>query len=107
MSDIIFLVQESDYELIERIKGINCNVMELKDNNFDGDTTVLALLITITSTIVTQLGEIIKTMIQNPSKGKIKINGIEIEGFTYDETMNLIDKMILNNKENVEENNEE
>lgn len=106
MNDIIFLVQDNDYELIEKIKDINCNVKELKDNNFDGDTTMLALLIAITPTIATQLGEIIKTIIQNPSKGKIKINGIEIEGFTYDETMNLIDK-IVNNKENVEENNEE
>ena len=84
------------------INGINCNIVELKDNNFDGDTTLLAFLIAITPNIVIQLGEIIRTIIQNPSKGKIKINGVEIEGFTYEETMNFLDKIALGRENNEE-----
>ena len=88
--------------LINKINGINCNIVELKDNNFDGDTTLLAFLIAITPNIVIQLGEIIRTIIQNPSKGKIKINGVEIEGFTYEETMNFLDKIALGRENNEE-----
>ena len=102
MNDVIILVQEDDYELINKINGINCNIVELKDNNFDGDTTLLAFLIAITPNIVIKLGEIIRTIIQNPSKGKIKINGVEIEGFTYEETMNFLDKIALGRENNEE-----
>lgn len=94
MNDIIILVQEEDYELIKMIKRMDSSVEELKDNNFDGDTTMLAFLISITPRIITELGEIVRTIIQNPSKGKIKINGVEIEGFTYEETMNFLDKIV-------------
>lgn len=99
MNDIIFLIQENESELLEKIRK-ECNgVIELKDSNFDGDSSIIALLITITPIIVTQLGEVIKTLIQNPSKGKIKINGIEIEGFTYDETIKLLNKFSGENDE--------
>lgn len=99
MSDIVFLVRENEYELINKIKDVCGSVSELKDSNFDGDSSLLALIITITPIMVTQLGEVIKTLIQNPSKGKIKINGIEIEGFTYEETLNLLDKVSTQNIE--------
>ena len=59
-------------------------------------------MIAITPNIVIQLGEIIRTIIQNPSKGKIKINGVEIEGFTYEETMNFLDKIALGRENNEE-----
>lgn len=45
-------------------------------------------------------------MLQNPSKRKIKIKGLEIEGFTYEETMKLIDKIMLDCREYVDEDNE-
>lgn len=93
------MIQENETELLEKIRKECNSATELKDSNFDGDSPIIALLITITPIIVTQLGEIIKTLIQNPSKGKIKINGIEIEGFTYDETIKLLNKLSAENDE--------
>ena len=100
MNDIVILVQENEHELINKIKDVCVSVSELKDSNFDGDSSLLALLITVTPIIVTQLGEVIKTLIQNPSKGKIKIKGFEIEGFTYEETLDLLEKVSTQNIEN-------
>lgn len=100
MKDIIILVREEEEELISKVKQICVDATELKDNNFDGDSSLIALLVTLTPIIVTQLGEVIKTLIQNPSKGKIKVNGIEIEGFTYEETIKLLDRISAQNGEN-------
>lgn len=100
MKDIIFFINEEEHELIQSIKRINSDVVELKDYNFDGNSTLIALLISIAPVAITQLGEIIKTIVQNPSKGKIKVDGIEIEGFTYEETMKLLHNIIKSKKEN-------
>lgn len=93
MNHITLITQKDNYELINEIKKTGCDVTELKDNNFDGDPTMLTLLIAITPVIVDKLGKVIEAIIQNPSNGKIKINGLEIEGFTYEETINLLDKI--------------
>lgn len=100
MNDIIILVQENEYELINKIKRVCGSVTELKDSNFDGDSSILTFLIAITPVVVTQLGGIIQTLIQNPSKGKVKINGTEIEGFTYEETIKLLDSISMQNTDN-------
>lgn len=93
MKDIIILVDEKSPELVEKVKKVEGISTELRDNNFDGDQTMLAFLITVTPVVITQLAGIIKIIIQNSSKGKIKIDGIEIEGFTYEEVMEILEKI--------------
>lgn len=90
MNDILILISKEDNELINMIKNVKGNVKKIEEENFDGDPSFVAFLITITPAILKTLEKIIKIISSDKTRGKIKIKGIEIEGFTFDETMQLL-----------------
>ena len=98
MNKILIELNENQRELANKIKSLNCEIQEMTINHFNADPTIISLLVVITPVVVTQLGEIIKAIISTPSKGKVKIEGVEIEGFSYKETVELLSIMAKNNE---------
>lgn len=99
MRKVLIELKESQLEIVNRIKALNCELEEMTINHFDADPTTLSFLIGVTPIVVTQLGEIIKLIIGSKSKGKVKIEGIEIEGFSYEETMEILNIIAEKNEE--------
>lgn len=104
MKKVLIEIYENQHEMVEKIKSLNCEMEKMTISHFNADPTIISFLIVVTPVIVTQLGKIIKTIISNPSKGRVKMDGFEIEGFTYEETLELLN---IAAKKNSEENKTE
>lgn len=100
MNKILIELNENQKELANKVKSLNCEIQEMTISHFNADPTIISFLVVVTPVVVTQLGEIIKTIISTPSKGKVKMEGVEIEGFSYEETVKLLSIMAkINEKE--------
>ena len=98
MKKILIELNENEKELANKIKSLNCEIQEMTINHFNADPTIISFLVVITPVVVKQLGEIIKAIISTPSKGKVKMEGVEIEGFSYEETVELLSIMAKKNE---------
>lgn len=99
MKKVLIELNENQKVMADEIRTLNCEIEEMKINHFDADPTVISFLIVVTPVVVKQLAEIIKIMISSPSKGKVKIEGVEIEGFSYHETLELLNVIARKNEE--------
>ena len=104
MKKILIELNEDQKEITEQIRALDCEIEDITISHFNADPTVISFLIAVTPTVVIQLGEIIKAIVNNPSKGKVKIEGVEIEGFSYEETIELLNIVAKKNKETNGEN---
>lgn len=104
MKKILIELNENQKEIANQIRALDCEIEDMTINHFNADPTVISFLIVVTPVVVTQLGEIIKTIVSNPSKGKVKMEGVEIEGFSYEETIELLNIVAKKNEETNGEN---
>lgn len=104
MNYILIELNENQEEIANQIRSLNCKIEDMTISHFNADPTVVSFLIAVTPVVVTQISEIIKTIVSNPSKGKVKIGGVEIEGFSYDETLELLKLVAQKNSNKTEKN---
>lgn len=104
MKKLLIELNEDQEEIANQIRALDCEIEDMTVNHFNADPTVISFLIVVIPIVVTQLGEIIKTIVSNPSKGKVKIEGVEIEGFSYEETIELLNIVAKKNEETNGEN---
>ena len=104
MKKLLIELNEDQEEIANQIRALDCEIEDMTVNHFNTDPTVISFLIVVIPIVVTQLGEIIKTIVSNPSKGKVKIEGVEIEGFSYEETIELLSIVAKKNAETNGEN---
>ena len=98
MKRILIELNKNQTELANKVKSLNCEIKEMTISHFNADPTIMSFLIVVTPVVVTQLGKIIRTIISTPSNGKVKIEGLEIEGFSYEETVSLLSIIAKNNE---------
>jgi len=68
-------------------------------NRFQGQDVLIYLLTFGGGVSIVQFVKFIKTLCEKNKTKSVKIDDVEIKGFSYDDTMDLLDKILKNKKE--------
>lgn len=95
---IITIEQLSNIDLFEKeLNPVLTDYEKIVSKGFDGGDTVMYLLSVGGGVIVTQIANILANLIKRNDSKKVKINDIEVSGFSSKETIRIINELLTKN----------
>ncbi len=81
---------EENQNLINEIEALPVMVQKYSTKHFDADTVFVSLLVSILPCVVTQIANIIISIMERNKNIKVKYGGVEIQGLNKKDLMELL-----------------
>lgn len=98
MDKLTLLLAEEDYELKTEIENLGGKLQESRSEFFNGDISLITILIEVTPGLIAGLAPIIVASQTKYKKSQFKYKGIELNGYSADEVEKILKIIVENNK---------
>ena len=92
-NQIIIELSHNDSQIMGELCNMDVPFEKCEGKQFDAETLIITLIISVLPTAITQICNIITTAIQRNKDMKVKYHGVEIQGFDKEDIFEILKRI--------------